>query len=59
VRRVLVHLPKWRVIFPRHLLRYYRFAAIVDGRAFARDFGFAPRYSIVETLASVRGAGAD
>ncbi len=47
-------LSRFRVVFPHHLLDYFRYATIIDDQAFRQDFGFESRYSLVETLASLQ-----
>ncbi len=47
-------LSRWRLTFPKHLMDYFRYATIIDDGAFRADFGWEPRYSLVETLGSLQ-----
>lgn len=35
---------------PMHLLDYFRYATLIDDRKFRADFGWSPKYNLVETL---------
>jgi len=40
--------------FPKHLIDYFRFPAIVSDQAFRSEFGYRPRVTTLEALKSVR-----
>ncbi|MCB9758597.1 MAG: NAD-dependent epimerase/dehydratase family protein [Alphaproteobacteria bacterium] len=48
-------LSRLRLVFPKHLMDYFRYPAVIDDSAFRLDFDFQPKYSTVETLRSVSG----
>lgn len=48
-------LARWRLVFPKHLMDYFRYPTVIDDDAFRADFRFAPALSAVKTLRSVRG----
>lgn len=50
---VVGSLSRWRLLFPKHLMDYFRYPTVVDDSLFRADFGYAPQFTIVETLASV------
>ncbi len=39
-----------RLLPPKHLIDYFRYATIVDDTAFRRDFEWEPAHNTVETL---------
>lgn len=51
-------LARWRLVFPKHLMDYFRYPTVIDDDAFRADFGFAPALTTVKTLRSVRGGHA-
>lgn len=51
-------LARWRLVFPKHLMDYFRYPTVIDDALFRRDFGWAPRLSMVESLRSVSSAPA-
>lgn len=50
-------LARWRLIFPKHLMDYFRYPTVMDDSLFRKEFGYTPQYDSVETLRSV-GASA-
>ena len=42
-----------RLIFPKHLMDYFRYPTVISDDLFREDFGYRPQYDSVETLASV------
>ena len=50
-------LARWRLVFPKHLIDYFRYPTVIDDSAFRSELDFTPALSAVETLKSVsRGA---
>ena len=47
-------LSRMRLGFPKHLVDFFRYSAIVSDEAFRRDLGYAPSVSTVEALRSLR-----
>jgi UDP-glucose 4-epimerase len=45
-----------RLIFPKHLMDYFRYPTVISDDAFRETFGYEPQYSTVDTLRSVTGA---
>ncbi|MBS1985677.1 MAG: NAD-dependent epimerase/dehydratase family protein [Bdellovibrionales bacterium] len=48
-------LARFRILFPKHLMDYFRYPTIISDAAFRRDFGFKPSVTTVEALQSLRG----
>lgn len=46
-------LARWRLVFPKHLMDYFRYPTIIDDAAFRSELGWTPRLNSVETLQSV------
>ena len=42
-----------RLIFPKHMMDYFRYPTVISDDLFREDFGYRPQYDSVETLASV------
>jgi UDP-glucose 4-epimerase len=52
---VVAAVPRWRRVFPRHLLDYFRYSVLIDDRAFRSHFEYEPQFTTVQTLQSVGG----
>lgn len=48
-------LARWRLLFPKHLIDYFRYPVVIDDEAFRAQYGYGPSLSMVETLRSLRG----
>ncbi|MBL4846341.1 MAG: NAD-dependent epimerase/dehydratase family protein [Planctomycetes bacterium] len=46
------------LLFPKHLMDYFRYATVISDKAFRNDFGYSPQYDIVDTLRSVGASAA-
>ncbi|MEZ6186416.1 MAG: NAD-dependent epimerase/dehydratase family protein [Planctomycetota bacterium] len=46
-------LARWRLIFPQHLIDYFRYPCVIDDSEFRRAFRFEPELTTVQALASV------
>lgn len=46
-------LSRMRLVFPKHLMDYFRYPVIVDDAAFREDFDWEPQHSTVDTLRAV------
>lgn len=46
-------LARWRLLFPKHLMDYFRYPVVLDDSLFRAEFGYEPQYDSVETLRSV------
>ncbi|MGE0710746.1 MAG: NAD-dependent epimerase/dehydratase family protein [Planctomycetota bacterium] len=42
-----------RLVFPRHLLDYFRYPTVINDDLFRQTFGYEPQYNSVDTLRSV------
>ena len=51
-------LARWRLLFPKHLMDYFRYPTVISDDLFRKDFGYQPQYNSVETLRSVGVSGA-
>jgi UDP-glucose 4-epimerase len=47
-------LARWRLLFPKHLIDYFRYPVVIDDGAFRAQYGYAPSVTTVETLRSMR-----
>ncbi len=47
-------LSRFRLGFPKHLVDFFRYSAVVSDASFRRDLGYAPAVSTVEALRSLR-----
>jgi UDP-glucose 4-epimerase len=47
-------LARWSLLFPKHLMDYFRYPTVIDDELFRAQFGYAPQWSTVDTLASLR-----
>lgn len=45
---------RWGLLFPKHLIDYFRYPVVIDDTAFRTEYGFTPSRSTVDTLASIR-----
>lgn len=43
-----------RLIFPQHLMDYFRYPTVIDDSAFRKELGFEPLHNTLDTLASLR-----
>ena len=43
-----------RLIFPQHLMDYFRYPTVIDDSSFRKELGFEPNHNTLETLASLR-----
>ena len=46
-------LQRWRLLWPKHLMDYFRYPTVIDDRAFRGELGWAPEQTVVETLTSL------
>jgi UDP-glucose 4-epimerase len=46
-------LARWRLLFPKHLIDYFRYPVVIDDEAFRTEHGYAPSLTTVEALRSV------
>jgi len=47
-------LSRMRLVFPKHLMDYFRYPTVISDESFRDTFGYAPHYDSVETLRSLR-----
>ncbi len=47
-------LSRLRLLFPKHLIDYFRYPTVISDELFRETFGYAPLYDTVETLRSLR-----
>jgi UDP-glucose 4-epimerase len=47
-------LSRFRLLFPKHLMDYFRYPTVIDDRLFREELGYEPEFSTVETLRSLR-----
>ena len=47
-------LARWRLLFPKHLMDYFRYPTVIDDGLFRSSFGYEPQWTAVDTLASLR-----
>ena len=48
-------LARMRLLFPKHLMDYFRYPTVISDQSFRDELGYAPQYDTVETLRSVGG----
>lgn len=46
------------LLFPKHLMDYFRYPTVISDKAFREDFGYVPQYDAVDTLRSVGASAA-
>jgi len=46
-------LARWRLVFPKHLMDYFRYPVVIDDGLFRKEVGYAPEKTTVEALRSV------
>lgn len=46
------------LLFPKHLMDYFRYPTVISDKAFRDDFGYAPQYDAIDTLRSVGASAA-
>lgn len=49
-------LARWRLIFPQHLMDYFRYPCVIDDSEFRKAYGFEPERTTVQALESVGGS---
>ena len=46
-------LARWRLLFPKHLMDYFRYPVVISDEALREELGYSPQYNTVDTLDSV------
>lgn len=47
-------LARWRLLFPKHLMDYFRYPTVISDAGFRSELGYEPRLTTVEALQSLR-----
>ena len=49
-------LSRWSLLFPKHLMDYFRYPTVISDELIRAELGYAPQWNTVDTLASLRAA---